>query len=163
MQGSYTLPTLLRSKRYQTFNKIAKVEISVKSQKQRGFTMVELMIVVAVIALLSAVAIPSYTKYAARAKRSAAESAMLGMANKQERYMLDARAYATSLSGLAYTVPSEVSPYYNISITADNSAAPPTYTITAAPKGSQATADALCGTLTLNSVGTKSAAGSGCW
>jgi type IV pilus assembly protein PilE len=139
----------------------------VKSKKQQGFTMVELMIVVAVIAILAAVALPGYNKYTARAKRSAAESTMMGIANKQERYMLDARSYATSIGsgsgGLNYTIPTEASGSYSITVSANNAATPPTYTITAVPTTRQAAADTTtCGVnLVLTSAGTKTPAG--CW
>ncbi len=64
---------------------------------QQGFTLVELMIVVAIVAILAAVGYPSYMQYTIKANRSAAQSYMLGVANTQERYMLDARQYFSTI------------------------------------------------------------------
>lgn len=93
---------------------------------------------------------------------------MLAVAGKQEQYMLDARIYATSMTVLNITsVPSEVSKNYNVTVTADNAATPPTYTISAAPFGSQQTRDTKCATLTLDQTGAKGENGTGtladCW
>ncbi|MFZ3127492.1 MAG: prepilin-type N-terminal cleavage/methylation domain-containing protein, partial [Rhodoferax sp.] len=60
---------------------------------EHGFTLIELMITVAVIGILAAVAFPSYTQYIVRANRSAAESFMFTVANRQEQSMLNARSY----------------------------------------------------------------------
>ncbi len=135
---------------------------------QRGFTLIELMITVAVIAILAAVALPSYQEYVRKARRADAQSFMLEVAAKQQHFMVDRRAYSESLTdapasgGLGLTVPSAVGPYYDIELVADNGARPPTFTVTAKPKGSQ-TAE-KCGELELNHQGVKKAAGTGtCW
>lgn len=136
--------------------------------RQRGFTLIELIITVAIVALLAKVAYPAYTKYVARANRSAAVSLVMSLASRQEQYNLDARQYASSLSDLgAAVIPAEVARFYTITLAADNTAAPPTYTITATPTGSQATLDAQCGTLSINQTGAKTVSGAGpvgsCW
>src|SRR5260370_6927767 len=131
-----------------------------------GFTLIELMITVAIIAVLAAIGYPSYTRYIARANRSAAESFMLEVTSRQERYLLDARQYAPDLATLGMTVPDTVSPNYGVTIT-NVTAAPPGYVVQAAPVGNQATNDANCGTLTIDSTGPKGASGPGrlprCW
>lgn len=133
---------------------------------QQGFTLVELMIVVVIAAVLAAVAYPSYQQYAIRANRSAAQSFILGVANKQEQYILDARQYADSLSTLSMSVPVEVSRNYAISI-AGVTLSPPAYSIVATPTGTQLTKDTQCGTVTINQAGQKGISGSGpvteCW
>ena len=142
---------------------------------QLGFTLIELMITVAIIGILSAVAYPSYTQYIVRANRSAAQSFMFAVNNKQEQYMLDARKYAagsTALVDMGMTVPADVSSRYTITVACTMptavgnctaSAGAPTYLITGTPIGSQLIQDAKCGALTLSNLGAKTPATSGCW
>jgi type IV pilus assembly protein PilE len=129
-----------------------------------GFTLIELMIAVAVVGILAAIAYPSYTAYVVRANRSAAASFLFQLANKEAQYMLDARTYTGTSTDLLSTPP-EVAKFYDISIT--TAATPPGFTVQAAPKGTQATRDAACGTLTLDQNGTKGITGTGsvtdCW
>lgn len=136
------------------------------SRALRGFTVVELLITIAIIAILAAVGYPSYTKYVARGNRSAAESFMLEVSSRQERYLVDARQYAADLATLGMTVPTSVSNSYTVTII-DVTSAPPSYTVQAAPKSGQATNDAGCGTLTITAAGAKGATGSAgaatCW
>jgi type IV pilus assembly protein PilE len=131
-----------------------------------GFTLIELMVVVAVVAILGAVAYPSYRNYIVRGNRSAAQSFMLEVASKQERYMLDARTYAADMATLGMAVPSNVSSNYTVT-TAPVVGPPPGYTVTAVPTGRQATEDAQCGTLGVDAAMNKTASGSGglsfCW
>ncbi|MFC4520600.1 type IV pilin protein [Cupriavidus pinatubonensis] len=133
----------------------------------RGFTLIEVMITVAIIAILATIAYPSYTRYVIRSNRSAAQSFILGVANLQEQYSLDARQYATTLPALGVTVPSEVSRNYAVTLTANNAATPPTYTVTATPTGGQLANDTTCQNLTVDQTGTKGISGPGpltsCW
>ena len=135
-------------------------------KKRSGFTLIEVMVVVAILAIIAAVAFPSYRSYIVKANRSAAQSFMLEVSSRQERYMLDKRAYAADMAALGMTVPSNVSANYTIT-TAPVAGAPPSFVVTAAPQGKQATDDTQCGTLTINAAMNKTASGSGgaasCW
>ena len=126
--------------------------------RNNGFTLIELMITVAVIGILAAVAYPSYNNYLIRATRSAAQSFMLDVSNKEEQYLLDARIYAAvannaGFSTLGLTVPVEVSRFYNLSVASVTAS---TYSIQAAPIAG--TRQASDGTLGLTNAGTKTPA-----
>ena len=121
--------------------------------RSRGFTLIEMMTVVAIIGILSAIAYPSYLNYVKRANRSAAQQFMLDVTSREQQYLLDARSYTATIGtgGLNMTVPTQVSPFYTMAIVADNTATPPTFTITATAIGSQVSD----GNLTLNNLGQK--------
>ena len=120
----------------------------------KGFTLIELMIVVAVVGILSMVALPQYQQYVIRGNRAAAEAFMMDVANRQKQFLLDARSYAPDLATLTMTAPTNVSNNYNVTVSAPVVAgAPPTFTVTATPvAGSKQAND---GTLTLDDLGTK--------
>lgn len=100
----------------------------------KGFTLMELMIVVAIIGILAAIAYPSYQEYIKRSKRAAAQAALMDMANKQHNYFLGNRIYADT-SALSFSTPSEIQSDYTLSASADNDESPPTFKVTATPKG----------------------------
>lgn len=130
------------------------------NQVQRGFTLIELMIVVAIVGILFAFGFTSYRSYVVKSNRAAAESFMLSIANKQEQYMLDARSYTQTLGtgGLGLTTPAGVARDYSISIAATNPAgAPATYSITATPTAVQN--DTQCGVIAFDQTAAK---GAGC-
>lgn len=122
-----------------------------------GFTLIELMIVVVVIAILASISIPIYQQYIVRGNRSAAQSQMLDIANREQQFLLADRAYANkaALVSSGYALPTEVSARYSYDVTVDNTATPPTYIITFTATGPQASD----GALTLNSVGVKGPTG----
>ncbi len=104
-------------------------------QRATGFTLIELMVTVAVVGILAAIAYPSYINYLIRASRAAAQSFMLDVTNKEEQYLLDSRTYLpvnnnASFSSLGLSVPTEVSSFYNLSVA---SATSTTYTVQAVP------------------------------
>ncbi len=125
--------------------------------RSQGFTLIELMVAVAVVGILAGLAWPSYRNYVMRANRSAAEQFMIDIANREEQYRLDAQSYATgssALTSLNLTVPTAVSPNYTLSVAAV--AGPPVgYLITATAIGNQLTD----GNLTLSSAGTRTPTG----
>ena len=119
----------------------------------RGMTLIELMIVIAIIGIISATAYPIYVDYVREARRADAISQLLNLQMAQEEYRLRNTSYAT-LDQLGGAVPSE---FYDFSVT---NVAAETYTLTATAKGSQ-TADTACATMTLNQNDQRSPAG--CW
>lgn len=137
-----------------------------------GFSLVELMIVVAIIAILGAIAVPSYLKYAQRSRRSDALAALT-----QDQGILE-RCYAQSFNytnvktatngcgGLSATTNPSPKNYYNVALPVATTSA---YTLTATPvAGSPQVKDAECTTLTLKSDNSRTATGSGtpnttCW
>ena len=135
-----------------------------------GFTMIEVMIVVAIIAVLAAIAYPSYTKYMIKTNRSAAEGCLSEYANYMERYYTTNLRYDQDSAGTSNTLPtldcaSQTSSRYSYGFgTAATSTA---YTLQATPTGAQ-TADTQCGTLQLDQTGARSELGtdtttSDCW
>ena len=102
-----------------------------------GFTLVELMITVAVIAILAKIAFPSYVEYMKRGYRSAAQGFMLDLANREQQYLLDNRSFIGGTSAVTTLipvgVPTEVSAYYTVTITA-TAGPPPTFEVKATPK-----------------------------
>ena len=124
----------------------------------RGFTLIELMVVTAIIAILSMLGYPSYQRYMQRANRSIAQSYLVEAAGRQQQLMLDTRAYASSLAALQRPVPEKVAARYAVNLETQ-AGPPPGFTITAAPIGGQA-GDG-CGQLRIDQNGVRSPAG--CW
>jgi type IV pilus assembly protein PilE len=120
--------------------------------RSRGFTLIELMVTVAIVAILAAVAIPSYQQYVIRGHRSAAQAQMMDIANREQQYLLANRSYAdkTALEAGGYVLPTDVAARYGYDVTLGVTALP-SFTITFSPIGAQA-GD---GVLTLNSEGVK--------
>ncbi len=143
------------------------------SRKQLGVTLLELLIVVAIIAIISSYAFPSYMGHVAKTKRTAATSMLLQIADRQQRFFMDNKAYAGNLTDLGFAAnPYIISDGGNSSAATDpqsvysislSNVSTTTYTITAAPLHGQQARDAACGSLTLNQAGVRGSGGSGCW
>jgi len=110
--------------------------------RQRGFTLIELMIVVAVMAILASIAYPSYTSYVIRASREAAKSELLQLQNLQEKIYLNSSAYAVSITaayngrsdgGLGVTSGRTSDSKYQLSINPSSGTGVQSYTVTASP------------------------------
>ena len=127
---------------------------------QQGFTLIEVVVVMAVVAILAAVAIPNYSEYVMRSHRSEAQSFISDVANRQSQFFLDRRSYAATVAALNMTVPAEVATRYTVSI-ATVVGPPAGFQVTATPMGPQATD--RCGLLTIDQAGTRTAATTRCW
>lgn len=121
----------------------------------RGFTLIELMITVAIVGILSAIAFPSYNAYIIKSNRAIAKAQMLDIANRQPQFLVANRSYATKeqLETSGYTLPSELSGKYTFDVTVGTGTTP-SYTITFRAAGAQLSD----GNLTLNSDGVKTPA-----
>jgi type IV pilus assembly protein PilE len=134
-----------------------------------GFTLIELMIVVAIVGILAAIAYPIYTRYIMQSRRADAKTALLDLAARQERYFSINNTYALTAANLGYsgTFPVSVNTsntaYYQLNVSLANTTA---FTATATPIGVQ-TADTQCGTYTIDQLGTQTVSGTlgapACW
>lgn len=123
-------------------------------RKQGGFTLIEVMIVVAIVAILAAIAYPSYSSYAFRARRADGKEMMMRVASAQERYYTNLNKYTNDLSKLSLTNTSEKG-YYTIEVALANS--DQTYTMTATPASAQV--GDKCGNLIVTNSGNKTMSG----
>ena len=128
-------------------------------KKLKGFTLIELMIVVAIVALLAAIAYPSYTRYVEKARRADAKSALLDASQRLERCYTQNNTYVGCT--IAASSPDG---FYTIAFAAENPT-PTAFTITAAPVAGGPQANSPCGTYTLQSDGTRDSDGdkNRCW
>lgn len=147
-------------------------------QRQKGFTLMELMIVVAIMAILATIAYPVYTDQMVRSKRSTATGALLQLTQRQEMFYADNNRYASTLSellgedvgdqiirdGSAYYAGSGSNKYYELQVSSENFRR--NYSLTAKPIGNQATDDLKCSLIGISSTGQKTAKGedpTACW
>jgi type IV pilus assembly protein PilE len=124
-----------------------------------GFTFIELVISVLIVAILAAIALPAYRQYVIRGNRSAAEQVLLDASQREQQYLLDYRGY-TDLTTLGVVIPQTATKYYSFSASYNNpdpttctTACAPTFTITATPvAGMGQTSD---GSLAIDQAGNK--------
>ncbi len=126
------------------------------SKPQAGFTLIELMIAVAIVGILAAIAVPNYSEYVKRASRVEAAAALLDAANKQEQYFVDNREYSTSFTDLGLQSKTE-NQHFELSITLNADAN--TFTITAKPIAGPVKGDGDCTELSITDTGLKGAKG----
>jgi type IV pilus assembly protein PilE len=125
-----------------------------------GFTLLELLVVMTVVAILASVAIPSYQQSVLRGRRADARVAMNALATRLERCFTQFGAYDADECVIASPAPSPEG-FYQVSVERE----PAAYTVTAEPQGSQAD-DVACGTFSVTSTGARAVTGEApdrCW
>lgn len=146
------------------------------SAAQSGFTLIELMIAVAIVGILATIAATSYQNQVMQSRRTDARSALLDLAGREEKLFSVTNAYGSTPAALGYggaAFPQVVgSGYYTVNVVVPDPlqapATPTTYAITATPVvGSSQANDLACTTLTVNQTGAQGSTGTGtvatCW
>jgi type IV pilus assembly protein PilE len=129
----------------------------------RGFTLIELMVVVAIVAIIAAVAYPSYTESVRKSQRADAQAVLLEAAQFAERFHTENSKYNQNTAGVAISLPLQlqatpkdsVPKRYSVTIATTVQA----YTLTASP----ITSGDRCGTMTIAHTGVKAASQADCW
>lgn len=132
-------------------------------RRHAGFSLTELMVTVAVLAIIAAIAVPGYQSYTQKARRASAHTALEDAAQRQEQFFLDARSYTTTAgSGGLNVSATTAGGHYTLSVAAAAAACPINrcYVLEAVPQGTQAD-DAGCNPIRLTSSGERSPAE--CW
>ena len=132
---------------------------------QQGYSLIELMMVVAIVGILAKIAIPSYSSYIQKSQRTAATTALLDLASREAQYYSTNNAYTSVMTSLGYAnattnpIPSASSHLYDLTLVATAT----TFTGTATRVTGSSQATDSCGTYSINNLGVQSPTTSGCW
>ena len=128
--------------------------------KDKGFTLIELMIAVAIIGILASIAYPSYLEYVAKGVRADGLAFLVEVANIEEQFYLDNRTYTNKMTDLGFAKNPFIteSGDYSVSITTVGTGA---YTIKATAQGAQAKRDSDCSAIQITETGAKTP--KACW
>jgi len=124
-----------------------------------GFTLIELLCAIAIVTILVSIAVPSWQSVIQRNHRASVQALMTEAAGRQQQFLYDRRAYASSLAQLGLEVPAAVSRHYDIEVEAPEQVLPPRFELIARPKHAQASDP--CGVLRLDQTGGRTP--SDCW
>lgn len=127
--------------------------------KVKGMTLIELLLAVAIVGILAGVAYPSYTEFVTRSDRTEGQRELIRIANLQEQFYIDNRAYTEDMTDLGLTADPHLSEngYYSIDATVVDDS----FTLTATAKSKQ-TKDTGCTSMTISETGQRTPS-SGCW
>lgn len=146
---------------HKSYNQKSKIRFQSAMNKKLGFTLIEVMITVAIVGILASIAYPSYTSFIASSNRTEGQRELLRFANLQEQYFVDYRTYGADLKALGQPKGTLITEHgnYKISVTNGNAAG---FTLNAIAQGAQAiNDDSACTTLTINQAGVKTP--NACW
>lgn len=128
-----------------------------------GFTLVEVMIVVAIVGILASVAYPSCVSHVTQSNRAEAQRELVRIANLQEQYFVDQRAYTANMTQLGLAADPYVTDTGNYHIDATLSDNNTKFTLTATAKGTQLSNDSSCSSITITETGKRSGSSAYCW
>jgi len=145
----------LQGRRARQQLRLAAFQSACRGAHVAGFTLIDLLIAMVIVAILTAIAIPSYQSYIQQSRRADAKTALLDLAAREERYLtLNPAGYTNVAANLSYATPFPVALFsgttqdYQLSVA---NATATSYLLQAVPQGNQATD--TCGTYTLDNLG----------
>jgi type IV pilus assembly protein PilE len=131
-----------------------------RSFPECGFSLIELVIALAIVAILLAIALPNYREHVRKSARAEAQSYLTSLASRQQQHLVDKRRYATTSATLGLALPASLAGKFQDPVTIEvPEAVPPTFRLVARAHGDQA--KDKCPTLTLDNAGNREPAG--CW